>query len=356
MEKPNILIYMMDTQRVKNMGCYGYGMPTTPFIDELAGDSIVFEHHYTNGAWTLPTHASLFTGRYLAGHGCGGANNFLEMGLPTMAEVFNRLGYVTGAFCRNSWVMDHETGCARGFSIHRHMPQADANPKETEAATTIREALKAVDQAESPFLMYLNSLEAHLRCWPLQPFRSRFLPDDATDDEAAAIDQGGLDIIAGRRSRSDREWEIMKALNDGETASLDAQIRVLVEEMKKRQLLDNTLFILMSDHGDTYDEHPGHHDHWPTAAWDTNFHTPLIIRFPDGMGKGKRIADPVQTCDILPTICDLLDIKDEELMRTPYQGLSFVETIDGKPRRDFTLSEAQKPLIFLDRLLRSLPD
>ena len=78
MDRPNVVVFVMDTQRVKNMTCYGYDKPTTPNIDRLAEDAVLFEHHYTNGCWTTSTHASLFTGRYVWGHGCGAANTFLE--------------------------------------------------------------------------------------------------------------------------------------------------------------------------------------------------------------------------------------------------------------------------------------
>jgi len=122
----------------------------------------------------------------------------------------------------------------------------------------------------------------------VQPFRERFLPKGVSDKEAAAIEPGGIDVIIGYHTRSTREWEIIKAL--------DEQIGRLLSALCQRKLLDNTIVILLSDHGDTYDEHPGHHDHWHIAAWDTMFHTPLIIRLPDGLGRGTRVPSIVQTC------------------------------------------------------------
>ena len=359
MDKPNVVVFVMDTQRVKNMTCYGYHKPTTPNIDKLAEEATLFEHHYTNGCWTTPTHASLFTGRYVWGHGCGAANTFLEQSLPTMAEIFNRQGYRSGAFCANEWVMDVETGNSRGFQTQREreaFKEGWEEKEETQAAEIIRQGLEWIDSGDDPFLIYFNSLEPHLSCWPVQPFRSRFLLEGASDEEAAAINQGGMDIIIGRQERSARDWEIMKTLNDGETAALDQQIGLLLDALRQRKILDNTIFVLLSDHGDTYDEHPGHHDHWFIAAWDTMLHTPLIIRFPDGRGKGTRVFSLVQTCDILPTLIEALDIKDEELARTPMQGISLLGAMDGNPKRDFALSEVQKPLLFLDRLHKRRPE
>ena len=363
MDRPNVAVFIMDTQRVKNMTCYGYDQPTTPNIDKLAEEAVLFEHHYTNGCWTAPTHASLFTGRYVWGHGCGAANTFLEQSLPTMAEIFNRQGYRSGAFSPNGWVMAPQTGNARGFQMQRDREALKGKAREKEeiqkevpAAEVVRQGLEWIGSDDRPFLIFLNSLEAHLSCWPEQPFRSRFLLKGVSDEEAVAINQGGIDVIVGDHTRSAREWEIMKTLNDGETATLDQQIGLFLNALRQRNLLDNTIFVLLSDHGDTYDEHPGHHDHWHTAAWDTMFHTPLIIRFPDGLGSGTRVSALVQTCDILPTLVEMLDFKDEELVKTPMQGIPLLGAIDGKPQRDFALSEVQKPLLFLDRLHRHRPE
>lgn len=115
-KKPNVLIFMMDTQGARNMHCYGYRRPTTPNIDRIAAEGALFENHFVTAPWTLPVHASLFTGRYESGHGAGAAHEWLEPGLPQMAEVFNRSGYKSVAFNNNPWAIDDiEQSAGTGF-------------------------------------------------------------------------------------------------------------------------------------------------------------------------------------------------------------------------------------------------
>ncbi len=113
--KPNILIFLMDTQPVRNMGCYGYSKNTTPNIDKIAEEGVVYENHFVTGSWTVPSHASLFTGKYQSGHGVGVQFEFMTSDYPTMSEVLEGAGYQTVLFTNNSWVNQDATNIARGW-------------------------------------------------------------------------------------------------------------------------------------------------------------------------------------------------------------------------------------------------
>jgi arylsulfatase A-like enzyme len=114
LDKPNILLIVMDTQRADNISCYGYPKETTPNIDRIASEGAIFLNNITPGVWTLPSHASLFTGRYVSGHGADANCEVLPVEFPTMAEILGRLGYQTIGFSNNGWV-SRRTGVARGF-------------------------------------------------------------------------------------------------------------------------------------------------------------------------------------------------------------------------------------------------
>ena len=92
-DMPNILIIVMDTQPIRNMTSYGYPKDTTPNIQKIANEGLVYENHFVTGSWTPPSHASLFTGKYQSGHGTGGSFLAMARDIPTMAEVLGRVGY-----------------------------------------------------------------------------------------------------------------------------------------------------------------------------------------------------------------------------------------------------------------------
>jgi arylsulfatase A-like enzyme len=110
----NILLISIDCARADHLSIYGYDRKTTPYIDKLSKESVVYENAISPGGWTLPSHASMFTGTYPSKHGCHDKNHFLENELPTIAEVLNKLGYKTVGFCRNDYVSS-STGLNRGF-------------------------------------------------------------------------------------------------------------------------------------------------------------------------------------------------------------------------------------------------
>ncbi|MGH8245765.1 MAG: sulfatase-like hydrolase/transferase, partial [Gammaproteobacteria bacterium] len=94
----------MDTQPVRNLTVYGYRKPTTPNLERIAREALVYDNHFVTGCWTVPSHASLFTGKYQTGHATGVQYEFMSDAFPTMAEVLSGEGYQTVAFSNNTWV------------------------------------------------------------------------------------------------------------------------------------------------------------------------------------------------------------------------------------------------------------
>lgn len=374
--KPNILIFVMDTQPVRNMTCYGFGKNTTPNVQKIADEGLVYENHYVTGGWTMPSHSSLFTGKYQCGHGAGVQHEFLSKKFPTIAEVLNEQGYQTIGFSNNSWVNQDETNIARGFRkwvmIPRPKgkniqigPEDDFIP-ETEvdsgAATTVETVTRWFEQEHDqakPFFMFINCIEPHLRVWSPEPFRSKFLLPNVSQKQARNVNQDefaerlGLVPERAEGHMNAADWDILKSLYDGETAYLDSRMGMLFDLMRARNILDDTLLVVISDHGDLIDRkgYMGHH----LSLFDDLVHTPLIVRLPGAVPQGKRFPGFAQICDVFPTILDLLEIKSEQVW-SEMHGVSLVPTWRSEPVRDYCLSEYQKGIQPVERALRIKPD
>ncbi|MGD8239781.1 MAG: sulfatase-like hydrolase/transferase [Armatimonadota bacterium] len=171
----------------------------------------------------------------------------------------------------------------------------------------------------------------------------RFLLEGVEDDLAKRIPQQQFSGTAGEVTLTQRQWEIVRSLRDGETACVDERIGMIYDNMARRGILDDTAFIVTADHGDTQGEHGFHTAHCQTAIWDTMLHTPLVIRYPHGFGGGRRILDLVQTVDVMPTILAMAGVGDEAVWRE-MQGYSLTDVATGPAVREFAVAETQKPL------------
>jgi arylsulfatase A-like enzyme len=374
--KPNILIFVMDTQPVRNLTCYGFAKNTSPNLQRIADEGLVYENHYVTGGWTMPSHASLFTGKYQCGHGAGVQHEFLSNKFPTMAEILNEQGYQTIGFSNNSWVNQDETNIARGFSHWVMIPRpkgknAQIGPEDdfipgtnvdSGAATTIERVTKWLEDGRDqrkPFFMFINCIEPHLRVWAPEPFRSQFLLPNVNQKHARSVNQDEfaerLGLVPDRADghMSLLDWDVLKSLYDGETAYLDSRMGILFDDMRARNLLDETLLVVISDHGDLLDRrgYMGHH----LSLFDDLVHTPLIVRLPGIVPQGKRFAGFVQICDVFPTLLDLLEIKSDKLA-SEMHGVSMTPTWKGELVRDFVMSEYQKGIQPVERGLRVKPD
>jgi arylsulfatase A-like enzyme len=375
-QKPNILIFVMDTQPVRNLTPYGYSRPTTPNLARIARDGLTYDNHFVTSSWTVPVHSSLFTGLYQTGHGTGGQYEFLSPALPTMAQLLKTAGYQTMGFSNNTWVNQDETNIARGFEDFYLVPRPSGqNPQigpeddfvlhdeidsgSAQTVDLVKQWFKDDYDDERPYFLFINCVEPHLRAWAPEPFRGRFLLEGVTEAEARTVNQ---DIFAERLGRvpnrpngymSQLDWDILKSLYDGETACLDQRIGLLFDHLNERGLLDNTLLIIVSDHGDLLERQGmmGHH----LALFDDLIHTPLIVRWPGVVPADVRFDGLVQICDWLPTFLDILG-PDGPSSNVDLQGVSLVPTWHGLPVREFIVAEYMKPIQTIERALRHDPD
>jgi arylsulfatase A-like enzyme len=353
--RPNIVLLVLDSVRASNMSCYGYERPTTPQLDRLmAEEGTLFEQAIAVGCWTLPVHASLFTGRYPSAHGVTLAKDALPEGSATLARRLGARGYRTACFSNNPYVSE-STGLTQGFDTVEDLwrnnrlhgaerSRASARLKQLErrggAAKSLARAARLVKRPLSilktwrrwrshadsgakltherirewlasnddtaPFFIFVNYMESHEgwksheRYNPPRPYNRRFLGGRVSFWRVARLTSTQRGASQRRR---EEDLQITRALYDGAVNYLDDQVGELMSHLDSIGVLDDTVVIVTSDHGDSLGEH-GHVGH-RLYLYEQLVHVPLIVRFPPRFPSGSRIPHLVQLCDLHPTILEL---------------------------------------------------
>ena len=325
--RPNVLWIVMDTCRADALSCYGPSVrKTTPRLDALAAESVLYTHAISPSSWTLPSHAAMFTGTLVSRNGTSAERRCLGTRLPTVAEALARHGYRTYGYSNNEFVAE-PFGLHRGFERFRlasfgatwgrlllagrfdgALGLSDYGASETVA--TARRWMARCASAGEPFFVFLNFMEAH-GWYGSTPGFARWLPKDVDAQKARRL--GNTDFSAYNVDALDvsaDDFRIVRALYDADMTYLDAQIGRLVDGLRELGVLENTLLVVTSDHG----EHFGEHRLWEHrfSLYNELIHVPLIVRYPGGRDGGRRIAAPVSTIDIFPTILDVLDLPRDE--------------------------------------------
>ena len=364
MSLPNVVLLTLDACRADHLSGYGYDRPTTPHIDRIAAHGVLYEKAISAAVWTVPSHASLFTGRYLSGHGLYGRNLKLRSDIPTLAGFLGEQGYKTVGFTANALV-GQATGLSRGFGHVqdvRNIIQGERlagwqkkinalyrrayygrNPSQGSWYDSGAKRLnydmmrwiRAHSAGEQPFFIFANYMETHLRYDPPRAFRKRFLTP-AQERRWQEVNQNAWQYMSGAVTMTSDDWDILTALYDAELAYVDRRIGQIADFLREEGLWENTLFIVTSDHGENLGEH-GLMDH-QYCVYDTLARVPLVVCYPGGMAAGSREAALTQTLDIFPTVVDLLGIEAPGL-----QGRSLRPEALAENGREFTVTEYLAP-------------
>ncbi len=326
---PNVLILVWDTVRAQDLSTYGYARNTSPNLTALAKDGICFEHAIAPSPWTLPSHASLFTGRWAHELSTNwGAP--LDSKFPTLAEVLRAEGYATAAFIANQYVCSRQSGLDRGFlrfedfsglgtefvlscEIGRRLT---TSPRlrhwigwqdywgRKSADRVDADFLEWLDgQPHRPFFAVLNYYDAHQPYAAVEPYYRRFGPAKAQEDRPVVAGLRHADVV-GLDARSASQQMEQQQRYDASIAYLDACLGNLVEALRARGAFENTLVILTSDHGEHFGEHglQGHGN----SLYRSLLHVPLVIRLPGGAQAGLRARQVVSLRDVSATVMDLV--------------------------------------------------
>jgi choline-sulfatase len=282
-EKPNIVLITLDTTRADHLPIYGYDGVKTPQLQRLARRGLVFEQCVTASPFTLPSHCTIMTGLYPTYHGVRiNGHTALSEKHKTMAKILGNHGYDCGAFI-GAFVLDGRWGLKQGFT--HYDDDFNLNKyKQLDLGLVQRPSREVVDAAiawlsvrkEKPFFAWLHLYDPHIPYHPPEPYRSEY---------------------GGRRPAG---------LYDGEIAAMDAQIGRFCAWLDENSLADNTILVLVGDHGEGLGEHDeSTHGYY---IYDYVVHVPLLIVTPFAPFQGQRCPEQVRTIDLLPTVEEMVGI------------------------------------------------
>ncbi len=327
---PNVLLLVLDTVRSLNLSTYGYYRPTTPELSRVAAAGVRFAQPISTAPWTLPSHASMFTGRWL--HEMSADWEVpLDRTYPTVAEVLTARGYATGGFIANISYCDREWGLARGFlhyegmttrpaqvlrssalgrwiadlgPVARRLPPAQNEWVRKPATEVNADLLAWLDgTGDRPFFAFLNYFDAHRRYLPEAPFDTAF---------AAIAPDSGKQLPFDLKKRRGEMLDYDRSI-----ATIDREIGRLLAELERRGKLRNTLVIITADHGEEFEEHgmAGH----GSSLYYPSLTVPLVLALPGWTPNGTVIETPVTLRDLAATILDAARAPDA---RFPGQSLA----------------------------------
>lgn len=295
-DRPDVLVYMIDTLRSDRLGCYGHPGGLTPEIDAFAAKAVVFESSIAQSSWTKSSVASLLTGLWPPEHGALKRTHRLSDEVLTLPEILSEAGYATAAFVTNPNVTA-AFGFDQGFEDFTDLGIEARSNEVTEAV------LAYLDQRmdERPLFLYVHTLDPHDPYNPPPDERARFAPQVAVGNPA--MHRILNDFQAGRREVKPRLVAQLASLYEAEIATNDRSFGVLLEGLKSRGLYDGSWVAVVADHGEEFYEHQ--HFRHGRALYAESLHVPLILKAP-GMKEGRRVREPVQHIDFLPTLLDAL--------------------------------------------------
>lgn len=294
-EGPNLIVLSLDTVRAKQTTPYGYSRDTTPHLNVLAQQGVVFEQAMSPSPWTLPAHVSLLTGRYPLNHGVHHKDHSLPSNIPTLATHFKAHGLRTAAIT-NSGYLKHRSGLHRHFDAYRTVQEYEQSPQPTPAWDTAKEWL--VTHKSERFFLFLHIYDAHSAYASEPPVQGRFTDPDYNGPIDGTTGQL-LDIRKGALHPSSTDWSHLRDLYDENLYQTDAALGSLLTHLKEHGLYENTLIVITSDHGEALGEHGGEVLHGRTH-YEELLHVPWITSGP-GIAP-RREFRPVSIVDIAPTV------------------------------------------------------
>ncbi len=295
---PNVLLVTLDTTRADRLGAYGYDKARTPAFDSLAEGGVRFANAYTQVPMTLPSHCSILTGTSPLSHKVRNNGTYsLDREMVTLAERLKEKGYKTAAFV-SSFNVDSRFGVAQGFDVFDDRFGAEEMIKtfrsERRSGETSAAFLRWLEEDPGgPFFTWIHYYDPHMPYQPPSPFKERF-PDPY----------------------------------DGEIAYMDASFATVLEGLRKKGLLENTLIVVAGDHGEAFGEKEevSH----GLFIYDATMKVPLLLYAPARFPRGRVVDARVRLMDIMPTILDALKMPAGKQV----QGTSLLPYIEGRRKDD----------------------
>jgi arylsulfatase A-like enzyme len=373
---PNVLFIVWDTVRADRMSLYGNPVATTPHLERLAASSAVYDNAISPSYWTLPSHASMFTGLPVSSHGANAEYKWLDSRFITLAEYFRDHGWDTYAWSSNPNI-NKSANTIQGFDTF-HQPFAQnrwrrsveratkalIHPKDKSSRPS-PERYKSIAHhkggpvtheaftgwleddwdGEKPFFAFLNYMEAHAYRLPSQASRKTVMPDEERFRKGlttSALLKRMSNVMYGNwKDYKPKEKRALLDVYDASIRDLDLLTHRLLADLKSRELLDNTIVVITSDHGEQFGEH---------GLWLHNYsvyqplvHVPLLIRYPQAV-EPVRHETAVSTTSLFSTLVDLAGIEPPD---PDVQAIDRTNLLD--PPDDGVVTELTWPCAHPDR-------
>lgn len=348
---PNLVLITLDTTRRDHLSLYGYDRNTTPHLDQFARAGIVFDNAYSVSSWTLPSHASMFTGKIPTAHGASWSHWWVDSSETTMAEILHSAGYATAGFVSGPFLLS-SLNIAQGFDYYNDQLDFAGGMRNYQLVRLIKSLIpfkfrwmdgqrggkELTDLAlswiqrqnrKAPFFLFLNYFDPHDPYRPPPPYDQlygsnyrgpmtgfiRGLYSDRRTGERRIGGKNGPPLTA-------EDYQKLRDLYDGEIRFMDDQIGRLLEYFNNTKMTSNTLFIIAGDHGESIGDHKLI-DHGHTL-YQEQIRIPMMLVGP-GFTGGKRIQSLVRNIDVLPTLLEALRINGSLRI----QGKSFLPYLNN---------------------------
>ncbi len=379
-DRPNVLIVLWDTARADRMSLYGHTRATTPRLDAFAQSARVYEHAIAPDMWTLPTHTSMFTGLSGTSHGADATHRWVDDAHHTLAEILHEAGYDTVAISANI-VVSPLTNLLQGFddiittfksgNQGKESPFQAAARENTESKLIARDRstemspawsttdpddgwakavykdagpathrrfttwLDAREDKRRPWFGYLNLMEAHTPRVPSEQARKALLDPDLLElglqTDASLFTE--VAYVAGKREYDANQLAALGGVYDATLRDLDDVTGDLLDDLSARGDLNDTLLIIVADHGEALGEHRMMEHRY--NVYDQLLHVPLVIRYPGHVATGRE-ANRVSTQSVFATVLDAADIplpknpavRSTSLLAAVPAGPTFAQMLD----------------------------
>lgn len=374
---PNVILISVDTLRADHLGTYGYERPTSPFIDRFAAEATVFEKAISPSSWTLPAHTSMMLSLHPNVHGVTNAGRSMDPNAITLAAILTDAGYATAAFV-TAGLLEQKYGLGRGFADYDRVQPGTAEEVNRATVAWLRKAGR-------PFFLFLHYYDVHdpyvrIRtkaasyCPAVPGGPPNRYPDLVEHSVQRFVAQAGIDpselrhpaaaqpppdgdpirrartlarianVALDRQGAGEEkkaalhdasvlegdtitaaERECIAGLYDDGIGYVDEQLELLFGQLAEMNILDDSIVILTSDHGESLYEHRDYRGH-AKYVYHSIVRVPLIVKFP-GQKSGARVGELVSTVDLRPTILERLGIAEPSAV----QGRSLVPLMGGQP-------------------------
>ncbi len=331
LRKPNIVHLGIDSLKVTHMSCYGYKRLTTPHMDRFAKEGTLFERTYspniptTSGYAMMLTGTDLFTNQVVALRHKGPMRDEVK----TLPEILRPEGYTS------TCVGFKGNPASRGFDNYIDFSGWGAwnegrSPKADNLNAVAIPELERLVKGKEPFYLFLRHMDPHSPYLPPYPFERIFYHGNETDPRNHSMDacmafKPFRDYFAAWMPPGISDSEYVIAQYDGAIAYMDASIQAIFTAMENLGILDNTIVVINSDHGETLDDHECYYDHH--GLYDCTLHVPLIIRYPGKVPAGLRVPGYNQHKDLVPTLLELAKIEAPDVR---FDGESLMPLVRGE--------------------------